>query len=118
MSKRLLILAALVLCVSLSAGDSKTALFETFYDSVAKETPERCQVRKDSARRILFMDMPVPVKSSDAGDISGAKAAVLKSMKSSPETGKLFREADITMIVNYITTDHKILSVVISKEDF
>ncbi|MBP5181648.1 MAG: hypothetical protein J6331_01340 [Lentisphaeria bacterium] len=116
MSRLFLFLAAFLLCTSLSAADIRDTWFETLYEGSAKQLPEGCQIRKDAAKRIIFLDMPLPIKSSQSFDVKVAKAQLIKAIKGTPDAD-FIRKAEILVIYNYITTDHKIYSVVIGKDD-
>ena len=117
MYKKLLIVAALVSSLSLAyAKDIKDTWFETLYEATAKNLPKGCQLRKDAETRIIFIDVPLPVKSNTQFDTAAAKAAIVKELKNTPDAD-FIKKAEIILIYNYITTDVKVYSVVITAKD-
>ena len=116
MCKRIFAVVVFILCVSLSAADIKDTWFETLYDGVTRTLPRTCQARKNPENRILFIDFPLQINSSNSFNIPAAKAAIVKAVRGTQDA-ELIRKADITVIYNYITTDRKIYSVVITAKD-
>ena len=116
MVKRFFVLFASVLCIALSAADIKDTWFSAMCDAVASQLPQGCQLRKDASKRIIFLDMPLPVSSETPFNVATAKAAIVREIKTTPDAD-FVRKAEIIVIYNYITTDYKIHSVVITKAD-
>lgn len=116
MKKIALVLLFAGLVFSLSAADIKDTWFDTFCQATAKNLPSGAQLAKDSVNRIMFINFPLPTKSSAAFDIPAAKAAITKAIKGTPDASYI-KKAEITVIYNYITTDYKIFSVVITAKD-
>lgn len=117
MKKFVFVFVFIILRLTLSAADIKDTWFDTFCDAAAKQIPKGCMLRKVPGARIIFIDMPLPVKSDSTFDVKRAKEAIVKSIKNTPDMD-FIRKAEITCIYNYITTDYKIYSVVINKNDF
>ena len=101
----------------LSAADIKDTWFETFCEAVSTQLPKGCMLRKVPEARIIFLDMPLPIKSDAAFDVKKAKDVIVKAVKGTPDVD-FIKRAEITCIYNYITTDYKIYSVVVNKNDF
>ncbi|MBR4665073.1 MAG: hypothetical protein IKO93_14485 [Lentisphaeria bacterium] len=116
MHKKLFIAVIFALSISLSAADVKDTWFNMFFQATAKQLPKGCQLRKEPDMRIIFMDVPLPMKSDVAFDTGKAKAAMIKELKGSADAD-FIKKAEIILIYNYLTTDNKIHSVVISAKD-
>ncbi len=108
--------AILMSCVMLSAADIKDTWFNTFYEANSENLPEGCTMRKNEKNRIIFFDMPLPVKSGNF-DIAAGKKEILKTLRGTPDA-EFIKKANIIVVYNYITTDYKIYSIVISDKDF
>ena len=114
--KRFIVVILLVLAViPLSAAD-KREVFQTLYHGVVKSVPAGAMVRKDDASFILFLDMKVGFSSSQPFNNEAGKKAIIASMKGSTDS-KIVKQLGITIIYNYITTDGKIHSIVITGKD-
>lgn len=116
MHKKIFIAVVFALTISLSAADVKDTWFNIFYKAMEKQLPKGCQLRKEPDMRIIFMDVPLPMKSDVSFDTGKAKAAILKTLKNSADAD-FIKKTEIILIYNYITTDSKIYSIVISAKD-
>ena len=58
-----------------------------------------------------------PIKGSAGFNCAEAKKTIVKGIKASPDA-EYIKKTEMLIIYNYITTDYKIFSVVISKKDF
>lgn len=115
--KRFIVVILLVLAViPLSAAD-KGEIFQKLYHGVVKSVPAGAMVRKDDASFILFLDMKVGFSSSQPFNYEGGKKAIISSMKGTPDS-HIIKQLGITVIYNYITTDGKIHSIVVTGKDF
>ena len=114
------IVALLFACTvfSLSASDANKRLFEEFYSAIAKNMPkDQGAVRKNVENRIIFIDFLLPVSSNPNIDMVKAKAMILNELKKNKDS-KAVIGTGITLVYNYITTDRKIYTVVVSQKDF
>lgn len=116
MPKKIFIAVVFALTLSLSAADVKDTWFDMLYQATAKQLPKGCQLRKEPDMRILFIDVPLPVKSDVPFDTGKSKAAILKELKGTADAD-FIKKAEIILIYNYVTSDSRIHSVVISAKD-
>ena len=116
MPKKIFIAVVFALTLSLSAADVKDTWFDMLYQATAKQLPKGCQLRKEPDMRILFIDVPLPVKSDVPFDTGKSKDAILKELKGTADAD-FIKKAEIILIYNYVTSDSRIHSVVISAKD-
>ena len=116
MHKKIFFAVVFALSLSLSAADVKDTWFDMLCQATAKQLPKGCQLRKDPDMRILFIDVPLPVKSDAPFDTGKSKAAIVNALKGTADAD-FIKKAEIILIYNYLTTDNKIHSVVISGKD-
>ena len=118
MKKFLLALGIMVLALGSFAAEEKAAddlkLFDDFVAGLKKNTPEDAEVRSDNGRRFVYLDLRMPVDSNSPFDLDEAKAGVLLYLKGSAE---LFSTLKITVFVNFVTTDRRIRTVVVTPQE-
>lgn len=118
MKKLLLALGIMVLALGSLAAEEKPAdelkLFDDFVAGLKKSAPEDAEVRSDNGRRFVYLDLRMPVDSNSPFDLDEAKAGVLLYLKGSAE---LFSTLKITVFVNFVTTDRRIRTVVVTPQE-
>lgn len=115
--KQIFALALIFCALSCFAEDIKDTWFDMFAKAAAKKVKSGINVRRDDATRTLFFDFPLPIKGSAGFNCAEAKKTIVKGIKASPDA-EYIKKTEMLIIYNYITTDYKIFSVVISKKDF
>ena len=88
--------------------------FDRFVAELKKSAPEDAEVRGDREHRFVFLDLQMPVASTAPFDLGEAKNGVVEYLKGSAE---LFANLKITVLVNFVTTDRRIRTVVVSPQD-
>ena len=117
--KKLLLTAAL-LFASLGAfaaekeEPEELRLFDRFVSELKKKAPEDADVRGDREHRFVYLDLQMPVASTAPFDISAAREGVAMYLKGAAE---LFKTLKITVLVNFVTTDRKIRTVVVTPQE-
>ena len=119
MKKILPVFGALVLALGVFAGEKagendELQFFDSFVAGLKKNTPEDAEVRGDREHRFVYLDLLMPVDSKVPLDLAEAKKGVVMYLKSSAE---LFATLKITVLVNFVTTDRKIRTVVVTPQD-
>ena len=118
MKKLLIALGIAVLALGSFAAEERPAdelkLFDDFVAGLKKSTPEDAEVRSDRDRRFVYLDLLMPVDSKAPFDLDEAKAGVLLYLKGAAE---LFTTLKITVLVNFVTTDRKIRTVVVTPQE-
>lgn len=119
MKKLLFVMGALLLALGTWAEDAggdaaSLQLFDRFVAELKKSAPEDAEVRGDREYRIVFLDLRMPVASTAPFDISAAKEGVAMYLKDSAE---LFQTLKITLLVNFVTTDRRIRTVIVTPQD-
>ena len=119
MKKLVLVLGALVLALGVFAEEKanekeELQFFDSFVAGLKKSTPEDAEVRSDRERRFVYLDLLMPVDSQAPLDLAEAKKGVVQSLK---ESAELFTTLKITVLVNFVTTDRKIRTVVVTPQD-
>ncbi len=89
-------------------------LFDELVAGMKKITPEDAEVRGDRNCRFIYMDLRMPVDSTAPFDISEAKNGVVMYLKDSAE---LFETLKATLLVNFVTTDRRIRTVVVTPQE-
>lgn len=88
--------------------------FDSFVAGLKKSTPEDAEVRGDREHRFVYLDLLMPVDSNAPLDLNEAKKGVVMYLKSSAE---LFATLKITVLVNFVTTDRKVRTVVVTPQE-
>ena len=119
MNKLLLAVGALVLALGVFAEEKanekeELQFFDSFVAGLKKSTPEDAEVRSDRERRFVYLDLLMPVDSQAPLDLAEAKKGVVQYLK---ESAELFTTLKITVLVNFVTTDRKIRTVVVTPQD-
>ena len=117
MKKILLVFGALVLALGVFAEEKAPEdlrLFDSFVAGLEKNVPEDAEVRADRDRRFVYLDLRMPVDSKAPFDLSEAKKGVAMYLKDSAE---LFTTLKITVLVNFVTTDRRIRTVVVTPQE-
>ena len=120
MKKLLLIAGALLLALGTWAedkfpvDDDSLKLFDELVAGLKKNTPEDGDVRADREYRFVYIDLQMPVDSKAPLDLGEAKNGVLLYLRDSAE---LFKSLKLTVLVNFITTDRRIRTVVVTPQD-
>ena len=108
---------ALVLALGAFAEEEvpeELRLFDNFVAGIKKSVPEDADVRADRDHRFVYLDLQMPVASTAPFDISEAKKGVVMYLKNAAE---LFATLKITVLVNFVTTDRKIRTVVVTPQE-
>lgn len=106
---------ALGVCAGEKAEEKdELQFFDSFVAGLKKSTPEDAEVRGDRERRFVYLDLLMPVDSKAPLDLAEAKKGVVQYLKDSAE---LFTTLKITVLVNFVTTDRKIRTVVVTPQD-
>jgi hypothetical protein len=120
MKKLLLIAGTLLLALGAWAEDKAPAaddslnLFDELVAGLKKNTPEDADVRADRDYRFIYLDLQMPVDSKAPFDLGEAKNGVLLYLRDSAE---LFKSLKLTVLVNFVTTDRRIRTVVVTPQD-
>lgn len=117
MKKLLLAFGALLLALGVFAEEKapeELRLFDDFVAGLKKNTPEDAEVRGDRDRRFVYLDLRMPTASTAPFDLAEAREGVLMYLKGSAE---LFATLKITVLVNFVTTDRRIRTVVVTPQD-
>ena len=119
MKKLVLLFGALALALGVFAEEKanekeELQLFDSFVAGLKKSTPEDAEVRGDREHRFVYLDLLMPVDSQAPLDLAEAKKGVVMYLKSSAE---LFANLKITVLVNFVTTDRKIRTVVVTPQE-
>ena len=120
MRKLLLTLGALLLALAVwaeekaPAGEDTLKLFDELVAGLKKNTPEDAEVRADREYRFVYIDLQMPVDSKAPFDIGEAKNGVLLYLRDSAE---LFKSLQMTVLVNFVTTDRRIRTVIVTPQD-
>ena len=108
---------ALVLALGAFAEEEvpeELRLFDNFVAGIKKSVPEDADVRADRDHRFVYLDLQMPVDSKAPFDIAEAKKGVVMYLKDAAE---LFATLKITVLVNFVTTDRKIRTVVVTPQE-
>ena len=117
MKKLVLMFGALVLALGAFAEEEvpeELRLFDNFVAGIKKSVPEDADVRADRDHRFVYLDLQMPVDSKAPFDIAEAKKGVVMYLKDAAE---LFATLKITVLVNFVTTDRKIRTVVVTPQE-
>ncbi|MBP5532255.1 MAG: hypothetical protein J6Y54_09550 [Lentisphaeria bacterium] len=120
MKKLLLIAGTLLLALGAwaenkaPAADDSLKLFDELVAGLKKNTPEDADVRADRDYRFIYLDLQMPVDSKAPFDLGEAKNGVLLYLRDSAE---LFKSLKLTVLVNFVTTDRRIRTVVVTPQD-
>ena len=119
MKKLLFAFGALLLAFGAAAAEKagendELKLFDSFIAGLEKNTPEDAEVRGDREHRFVYLDLLMPVDSKAPLDLAEAKKGVTMYLKDSAE---LFKSLKITVLVNFVTTDRHIRTVVVTPQD-
>ena len=120
MKKLLLIAGTLLLALGAwaenkaPATDDSLKLFDELVAGLKKNTPEDADVRADRDYRFIYLDLQMPVDSKAPFDLGEAKNGVLLYLRDSAE---LFKSLKLTVLVNFVTTDRRIRTVVVTPQD-
>ena len=116
MKKLVLAFGALLLALGAFAdeGSEELQLFDGFVAELKKNTPEDAEVRDDREHRFVYIDLRMPVASTAPFDLGEAKNGVFMYLKDSAE---LFTTLKITVFVNFVTTDRRIRTVVVTPRE-
>ena len=117
MKKLVLLFGILLLTLGVFAEEKapdELRLFDDFVSGLKKSVPEDADVRADRDRRFVYLDLQMPVDSKAPFNIDEAKNGVVMYLKSSAE---LFVTLKITVLVNFITTDRRIRTVVVTPQE-
>lgn len=118
MKKLLLTFGALLLALGVFAAEEKAPddlrLFDSFVSGLKKNVPEDADVRGDRDHRFVYLDLQMPVDSKAPFNIDEAKKGVAMYLKDAAE---LFKTLKITVFVNFITTDRRIRTVVVTPRE-
>ena len=120
MKKMLLTLGAVLLALGVwaeekaPADDDSLKIFDELVAGLKKNTPEDAEVRADREYRFVYIDLQMPVDSKAPFDIGEAKNGVLLYLRDSAE---LFKTLKLTVLVNFVTTDRRIRTVIVTPQD-
>ncbi len=115
MKKFVLAFGALLLALgSFAEGKDDLRFFDDFVAGLRKNTPEDAEVRGDRDHRFVYLDLQMPVDSKAPLDLGEAKKGVVQYLKASAE---LFTSLKITVLVNFVTTDRRIRTVVVTPQE-
>lgn len=115
MKKLVLMFGALALALGVFAEEKDDPqFFDSFVAGLKKNTPEDAEVRDDRDHRFVYLDLRMPVDSKAPFDIAEAKKGVVQYLK---ESAELFTDLKITVFVNFVTTDRRIRTVVVTPRD-
>ena len=119
MKKIWLVFGALALALGSFAEEKanekdELQFFDSFVAGLKKSTPEDAEVRGDREHRFVYLDLLMPVDSNAPLDLNEAKKGVVMYLKSSAE---LFATLRITVLVNFVTTDRKVRTVVVTPQE-
>ena len=120
MKKLVLAFGALLLALGAfaeeKAGEEKDdlKLFDSFVAELKKNAPEDAEARSDRDRRFVYLDLRMPVDSKAPIDLAEAKKGVVMFLK---ESAELFAMLKITLLVNFVTTDRRIHTVVVTPQE-
>jgi len=96
------------------ADDDSLRIFDELVAGLKKNTPEDAEVRADREYRFVYIDLQMPVDSKAPFDVGEAKNGVLLYLRDSAE---LFKSLKMTVLVNFVTTDRRIRTVVVTPQD-
>ncbi len=120
MKKMLLTLGAVLLALGVwaeekaPADDDSLKIFDELVAGLKKNPPEDAEVRADREYRFVYIDLQMPVDSKAPFDIGEAKNGVLLYLRDSAE---LFKTLKLTVLVNFVTTDRRIRTVIVTPQD-
>lgn len=119
MKKLLLTFGALALALGVFAGEKANEKddlrnFDEFVAGLKKSVPEDADARADREHRFVYLDLKMPVDSKTPIDLDEAKNGVVMYLK---ESAELFTTLKITVLVNFITTDRRIHTVIVTPQD-
>ena len=117
MRKFVLTFGALLLALGVFAEEKAPEdlrLFDDFVAGLKKSVPEDADVRGDRDRRFVYLDLQMPVDSKAPFNLDEAKNGVILYLKNAAE---LFKTLKITVLVNFITTDRRIRTVVVTPQE-
>lgn len=96
------------------AADASLKLFDSFVSGLKESLPEDAAVRGDRDHRFVYLDLLMPVDSTAPFDPGEAKRGVMMYLKGSAE---LFKTLKITLFVNFVATDRRIRTVVVTPQE-
>ena len=117
MKKFVLVSGALLLALGVFAEEKAPddlRLFDSFVSGLKKSVPEDAAVRSDRDRRFVYLDLRMPVDSQAPFNLDEAKKGVVMYLK---EAAELFATLKITVLVNFVTTDRSIRTVVVTPQE-
>jgi len=119
MKKLFLIAVALTASFGVFAGEKTEAgddlrHFDEFVAGLKKSVPEDADARGDREHRFVYLDLRMPVDSKAPIDLNEAKNGVVMYLR---ESAELFTTLKITVLVNFITTDRRIHTVVVTPQE-
>ena len=116
MKKLVLVFGALLLALGVFADGEpeELQLFDCFVTELKKVTPEDAEVRGDREHRFIYIDLQMPVDSKAPLNLDEAKKGVFMYLKDSAE---VFKTLKITVFVNFVTTDRRIRTVVVTPQE-
>ena len=88
--------------------------FDEFVAGLKKSVPEDADARADREHRFVYLDLKMPVDSKTPIDLNEAKKGVIMYLK---ESAELFTTLKITVFVNFITTDRRIHTVIVTPQE-
>ena len=117
MKKLVLLFGILLLALGVFAEEKapdELRLFDDFVAGLKKSVPEDADVRGDRDHRFIYLDLQMPVDSKAPFNLDEAKNGVVLYLKNAAE---LFKTLKITVLVNFITTDRRIRTVVVTPQE-
>ena len=117
MKKLVLLFGILLLALGVFAEEKapdELRLFDDFVAGLKKSVPEDADVRGDRDHRFVYLDLQMPVDSKAPFNLDEAKNGVVLYLKNAAE---LFKTLKITVLVNFITTDRRIRTVVVTPQE-
>ena len=113
----ILAVALLLGCAVLSAQSADEA-FDNLYNGLKQNGTEVNKFVSGNTR-ILFLNYPLQISSSSVKyDFDKGKKEMIDKFLRGTVDEKLIKRGNIILIYNYITTDRKIYSIVVTKDDF
>ena len=117
MKKLVLLFGILLLALGVFAEEKapdELRLFDDFVAGLKKSVPEDADVRGDRDHRFVYLDLQMPVDSKAPFTVEEAKNGVVMYLR---ESAELFATLKITVFVNFVTTDRRIRTVVVTPQE-
>jgi len=116
MKKVLFAILLSVFCLTGAYAESKDAIFDRLYNGTVAQLPPGVTAGKSADYRIMFINYPLEISSRSGFDVIAAKRAIVNVIRNTVDADYI-RRSDAMIIYNYITTDRKVYSVVITDAD-